>query len=130
MWDDIIIGSGTKYCSSFIFYRSVKTDISISQNKSSYWVSHCIFDKGITIYKDCREGEKLTKLLELPEDKDQTVFTPKKSKDSQIVEFLNKLVIKHLSYEAMITSIEEIRKKAFDEGQNAKAEEIRNALFL
>lgn len=128
MWDDIIIGSGERYCSAILLYDCKNSNISISHNHSSYWITHCIFDKGMTIYKDCKIGQKLTKLLELPNDSDATFFTSKKSKDRQIVEFLNKLVINHLSYDSIIASIEQLSKEAFDRGKEAKALEIRKVL--
>lgn len=129
MWNDIIVGSGESFCSAITYYNSKNSNISISKNQSSYWITGCIFDKGMTIYKDCEIGKKLTKLLELPDDGDATRFPSKKSKDRQIIEFLNKLILKRLPYDSIISLIESIRKQAFEEGRQAKADEILNVLF-
>lgn len=130
MWDDIIIGKGEKLCSAVIHYSSRNTRIRISANRTSYWISGCVFDKGLTIYKDCKEGEKLTELLALPNDENSTVFTSKKSKDRKITEYLNNLILKRISYDDVMCSIENIRKVAFEEGKRAKILEIRNILTI
>ena len=130
MWDNFIIGKGDKLCSAVTRYRSKNTSIGISENRSFYWISGCIFDKGITIYKDCKEGKRLTELLALPNDENSTIFSSKKSKDRKITEYLNNLILKRISYDDVMRSIENIREKAFEEGKQAKILEIRNILTI
>ena len=53
MWDDVIIGNGSKG-NSAIHVFAIPGQHSISHNSVSYWVSSCILGAGVTIMTSSR----------------------------------------------------------------------------
>ncbi len=121
MWDDIVIGKSQKrypICSSIkmgMINTELYDDCDISQNVESYWISDCFLGSGMKIYKDTEEGKKLTELIET-------------GKSRRINNFLDKMVLKHLSAFNLRKYIKREQMKAFTQGMETKAKEIRRAL--
>jgi hypothetical protein len=133
MWDDVIIGEGAKACTTISSYACKETNISISENSLFFRISGLIFGMGMTIYKEHKVGQKLVRML-----KDRTTnFSnpqsyPEKASvaDIDIEEFLNAQLLKHISPIRVIGAVQALREDAFERGKVAKAQEIRNALYI
>jgi hypothetical protein len=118
MYEDIVIGKGIQQCSAVVCY-SGKNSFYISQNSNQYWISNLIFGASMKVFKDTTEGQRITKLI-----------TVDKPNEYRIREYLDKQVLKHMSYNSLLVSIEQLKKDAFNEGRRAKATEIRLALNI
>lgn len=117
MWDDIIIGKGEKGNSAIKVFKIEGLKI-ISENSVSYWIHGAFLDTGLTIMKDTPEGGRLTKMIEL------------KKSAKEIVEYIDSLVIKRLSPERFKHLVTKSNKEWFQKGREAKAHEIKKALYL
>ena len=120
MHDDIIIGKknhNQNICSAVHCFE-VKGDHGISENKYEYWINGLIFNTYVKIYKDCKEGQRLTTMIK------------NKKELSIIIKYLNTLVLKHLSVDKMLASIKNYGEEMFEKGKKAKQKEIKNVLGL
>jgi hypothetical protein len=119
MWDDVIIGknkTGVQICTSIkVFDISVDN---ISENSLSYWITDCILDTGMTVYKDTPEGKKITQLIE------------NKASKAKIQNYLDKIVLTKLSPMKLKAYIKREKEKSFEEGKRAKQEEIKDVLGI
>ena len=119
MWDDIIIGtskSDVQICSAIkIFDISVDN---ISENFESYWISRCILDTGMKVYKDTPEGEKIGKLID------------KKASKAKIQNYLDKLILENISLSMIKVKIENGLKESFEKGKRVKLNEIQKVLGI
>jgi hypothetical protein len=118
MYDEIVIGKGQHFCTAIKCYEG-KDRFYISENSNCYWISNLIFDTSMKVFKDTPEGQRITKLITNP-----------KPVDHRIREFLDKLVLKHMSYNILLASIQSLKDEAFEEGRNAKANEIKLILNI
>lgn len=117
MWDSVVIGMGCKGNSAIKVF-AIEGDHSISENEVSYWISDLYLDLGMTVFKHTGEGARLTQMIK-----------DKKSLE-EILEFLNDVLLRNLSRKKLREAIDKAIVKAFNDGCNAKAAEIRNALGL
>jgi hypothetical protein len=120
-WDDIIIGepNGRKMNSAGGVSHEITT---ISQNSQSYWCDDCILDLGITIYKDTKEGEHLTGLLN------------KNVKVNAIQEWLDRLILRKITPSKLLPRIKvimsNVKNEAYTDGCDDKLEEIQKVLGI
>lgn len=120
MWNDIIFGNGEHYNSAYFVSSLVNengsNDHSFSQNSNSYWISDCIFDLSITVYKTSPQGIKIMKMID-------------EGNTSEIVmKYVNSQILKKINTEKIIHYIEEEKSKSFKEGQEFKLTELRKFL--
>lgn len=116
-WNDVIIGKGQRGHTAIKVFE-IEGDHGISDGGNCYWISDCILDTGMTIFKNCKEGEKLTQMI-----KDKVM--PEKIQD-----WLNRLVLKHASPQKIINAIVEAEEEAYERGKEAKAAELRSVLLI
>lgn len=116
MWDDAIIGSGKKG-SSAINFRDIGSDgCNISQNDVSFWISRVYLGMGMTIMKDTPEGIYLEEMLET------------NMHDDLVLNFLIRVLIKNANPDKLRTRIDNAIHWAKQEGSEARASVIRDAL--
>ena len=133
MWDDVIIGEGASVCTTISCYACGETGVSISENSLFFRVSGLIFGMGMTIYKNHKVGQKLVGMLK---DRTTNLSNPQcypekaTAADVAIKEFLDTQLIKRTPVSKILYSVEQAKDNAFFKGQVAKAEEIRNALYI
>jgi hypothetical protein len=111
MGKDIIIGKGDYGCSAWTCFN-IKGKHSISENKVSYWIHRLVFNQEMKIFKNTKEGQKLTLMIETNESLDN------------IMEYLNNLVFKHISLDTIINYIEVERKNAYDDGRKSMQKDL------
>jgi len=116
MWNDIIIGEGEKLCSS-IHYKNIG-DISISQNRSSYWITGAFLKTGMTIYKTTDVGIEIAKRIDVKGD------------EEYLINYIDNLVIKHLPLYVIKSKIDALLESAIDEGMYKKQIEILKVLGI
>lgn len=117
MWDDVIIGEGDRKTTA-ILVNGIEGKHSISQNSVSFWISHCIFDTSITIFKNTKEGRQLIELIE------------NKSDLQIIMRFINKIVLENISMDLLEEKIKENNVFYFNLGKSEKIKEIKNILEI
>ena len=117
MWDDIIIGNGTKGTSACKVF-DIEGDHSISQNKVSFWISDCFLGTGMTIFKDTVEGQTLENMI-----KNKVGLT-------RIDKWIDELVIKKMKPKDLINRIKQSNVEYFESGKEAKSKEILKVLGL
>ena len=122
MWDDVIIGSGTKSCSAVKCYEDPKTGFSISENSNSYWISDLLFDMGMTVYKDTEEGLEISRMINVHE---MEVINHRKLK-----KYLDMTLFKYIPYERLMTAIETEMEKSYEKGKEDKLKEIKEVLDI
>lgn len=115
MWDDIIIGKGEKGTSAFKVF-DIEGNENISENKISYWISHCFLDTGVTIFKDTVEGQTLSNMRQ------------NKVGIERINQWLDELVIKKMKPEELMNKIKESQSEFYEKGKVDKQKEILKAL--
>jgi hypothetical protein len=116
MFDDIVIGKGESGTTAFnMNLKGVKSNI--SQNSVSYWITHCLLDIEMKIFKDTKEGDKLTKLI-------------KNKKFNKIDVFLDILVLKNLTPKRLKEYIIESNEIHFKNGKKQAQKEMRTALGI
>lgn len=81
MSNDVIIGEGNKGNSAVKIW-SCDTNHTISENAKAYWISDCILNIGMIIFKDTKEGKELANLLQ-------------NGKQGEITLWLDELALKH-----------------------------------
>lgn len=117
MWDDVIIGKGNRGCSAIHLFV-IEGEHSISHNSVSFWIDGLLLDIGMTIFKDTKEGIKLTHLIE------QNTPLPK------ILDFLNKVMIKRIKPDILYKKINQALKESFEAGLRCKEKQIRLTLGM
>ncbi len=118
MWDDIIIGKGSKGANAWLALNMLNGG-TITQNGTSYWVSDAYLGTGLTIFKDTAEGQRLTKLLEL-----------KTMRARKVENFMDALVIKHLKPTQLKRKISEVQSASYERGIKDQRTIMRAALGL
>ena len=111
---DIIIGKGNYGCTAIKVFDIDHDDI--SQNNVSYWVHNCIFDTGLIIFKDTKEGKYLTTLIE----------TKVCNKTFNL--FFDRIVLDKISLEVVYNEIKNIRDEYYELGKQSKIDEIKKVL--
>ncbi len=111
MWDDIIIGKGEKGCSAIRIFK-IEGNHNISENRVSFWISNCFLDTGMTIFKDTKEGQQLSKMIESGKTLEQ------------INKWLDLIVIKHLKPDRLKQFIDKVKKESYEQGRKAKVKEF------
>lgn len=119
MWDDIIIGKGKQphICSAYKCYEGSESELNISENQNSYWISGLILGGSIKIYKDCAVGTKLIEMLSKPDEK-------------KITKYLNKMFLARCNSQTLLTIIEDRLNESYEKGKEMKADEIRRTLGI
>lgn len=117
MWDDVIIGTGDRQCSASRVIK-IEGNHSISENSTSYWISHCILEIGMTIFKSSPEGQDLTALIN------------SKTDAALIHEWINTTALQNIDVKVLKRKIRESQQEFFDEGRKDKARQILSALSV
>jgi hypothetical protein len=115
MWDDVTIGDGEMVPCALNLLRV--DGIEISHNSGSYWISGCILNIGMRIYKDTNEGKTLKMLID------------DESRYAEIKPWLDCIAVKKLPSEKLIDRIDSHLERAFQDGRRDKASEIRSVLM-
>lgn len=112
-WSDVIIGKGLTGCSAIkVFDLPDCNHHHVSHNGISYWVSNCIMDFGITIFKDTPEGQKFTRMIK------------EKKPLGDIHEWLDGLIIRRVSPKQLHARIKQNLERSFLEGKRAAKDEL------
>ena len=116
MRDDLIIGKfkGSRPCSA---YHEQFFPPNISHNSQAYWITGCILDTGMTVYKDTPQGQKIKEFLKTQEFK-------------KLQDYLDQLILEQLSVKKIKKRIEDFGEKRFKEGMRSKQIEIQRVLGL
>lgn len=117
MWDSVIVGVGSKGCSACKVF-AIEGDHYISENNVSYWIRGLYLDLGMTVFKNTEEGARLTQMIN---DKDGL---------ERISAFLDDVLLRNLNRDKLKAAIDRAINRAFSEGCDAKAAEVRHALGL
>jgi hypothetical protein len=117
MWEDIIIGKGDKGCTAVVCFK-IKGKHSISENSVSYWINNLIFDFGMTIFKDTKEGKKLTDMIN------------KETHLQKILDYLNTIVLNKMKLSDLMRGIEKIENESYQKGKLDMKNEFRSLLGL
>ena len=117
MWDDVVIGKGQKGYSAIHMFE-IEGEHSISHNAVSFWIDGLLLDVGMTIFKSTKEGQKLTQMI------------ANKTPLPKIIDYLNKVMIKHVKPDLLYRKINQVIKESFEDGQHAKEQQIRLALGM
>jgi hypothetical protein len=124
MWDDIIIGKGEKLCTAYKCWVHKNPEwCNVSENRSAYWITMPQFfnRKGMTIYKDTKEGEKIKQLLADKQDK--------KLNDFLFKTFFRKIKPEVLP-EMLVDLIQAAHLDGIREGKKMKQLELQRVLGL
>lgn len=117
MWDDVIIGSGNRgSCAHHVF--AIRGEHAISENQTSFWISRVYLGLGMTIFKDTREGKKLSKMI-----------ADSKTAD-QINAYLKTVVLRKAKSKVLMDAVDRAINKSFEEGREAKVREILQTLRI
>jgi hypothetical protein len=117
MWDDVIVGSGTKLNGAVKCF-DIEGDHSISWNSESFWISDCIMGLGCTIYFDTDQGRFLNALIE------------QKDGLEKIQSYVDSIILKFISITKLKKAIDRLKRDSFEEGKREKAKEIRKVLGI
>jgi len=115
MCDDVIIGKGNSGCSSTQLLNIGTLDI--AQNGVCYWISGAILGCGGIIFKDTKEGKKLTALIA-------------KKYDKKIVDFIDKIILANIDVEKLRLKIKNELEDARRQGKEEKIKEILKVLNI
>jgi hypothetical protein len=122
MWDEVIIGKGEQSSSATRCYEGPDTKVYIAHNNNSYWISDLILGGSMKIFKECREGQYLTRMLSRVEAKAEYEY--------KIYNYLSRLFLKRVNPSTLMTIITNNMEDSYRKGQEAKAREIRVALNM
>ena len=112
-WRDVIIGKGETGCSSIKVFDLPDCDHHhVSHNQVSFWVSSCILGLGCTIFKCTPEGKKLAKMI------------TEKHEPEEIYEWLDALIIRHVSSKTLHARINQSLEDAFNAGKRSAKNEL------
>lgn len=117
MWDAVIIGAGSKGCSATHVF-AIEGKHSISENNVSYWIGDLYLGLGMTVFKNTEEGARLTQMIK---DKEGL---------ERINAFLDDVLLRNLNRDKLKAAIDKAIKRAFNEGSDAKAAEVRRVLMI
>lgn len=110
---DVVIGNGVRGFSArrINFYN-------ISESNNCYWIYNVYAHYNMFIFKDTREGIFLKKMID-------------RQINSSIIElWIKRIFFKNLSPHKLITMIDEINQKSFEEGRESKRNELLYALGI
>lgn len=113
MWDDVVIGSGDKQCSS------IKIDgfETISQNRVSYWLYDVYIGLGMTVFKNTPEGQYITNMI-----------TNLGADEAAVKEYAREILIRNVKTSTLIDAIDNACMKAYKSGSNDRVKLIKGAL--
>ena len=114
---EIMIGKGHYGCSAVVCFK-IKGDHSISENRVSYWINDLIFNQRMKIFKDTKEGQILTTMIETNESLDS------------IMKYLNNLVLKNMSLDTILASIDYEKKCSFQDGRESMQKDLCKLLGI
>lgn len=117
MWDDVIIGTGSKGNSATRVFE-IEGNKNISENSVSYWIGECYLGLGMTIFKSTDEGMRLSQLIN------------ERASLETIQGYLDGCLLTNLSKDKLKEAITKALKQAFNDGRNSKAEQMRQVLGL
>lgn len=117
MWNDVVIGSGTKGCAAVRVF-DIGGEHAISQNSESYWISDLYLGTQMTIFKNTDEGRQLSQ------------FVNEKAHIDTVRPWLDKIVFQNIDCEVLKGLINRAIEQAFQKGSSHRAEVIREALGL
>jgi hypothetical protein len=115
MMDDIKIGKGEHGYSAIHVFR-IKGDHNISENRVSFWVHNLILGLEIVVMKETKEGKRLQAMVDAQKPL------------SQILNYLDTLVIRHVKTEILKKKIRQSNKESFKLGMETKAKQLRKML--
>lgn len=119
MWDDFNIGEGrsgtTAVKTSRIFQIPDGLLVDISENDECFWVSRCICDLGGHIFKDTKEGQELSKLIDI-------------GNRIKIQNFLDLVVLREITPGQLRKHIRNTMREEFERGRQDAKKEIRTVL--
>lgn len=124
MWDDIIIGSdprGKGTMSVHVFDLIGRGHI--SESARAFWISGAYLNTGMTIFKNTREGRELEKLISTTEPRQKTV-------GPEIMDFMERIVVKNLTHEKLVEKITALCQEHFEAGRSYQAGVLREALMM
>jgi hypothetical protein len=116
-WNDVVIGEGKKSCSA-VKVSAIPGNHGVSENRESFWISDCICDSGITIFKDTPEGQELALLI-----KNETPL-------EDIQKWINTIVLRNIDIEVFTKLLNKVLENSYRRGKYSKAQEICNCLYL
>lgn len=117
MWDDFKIGSCDTGSGATCIDLPVGVTADISQNKTSYWLSHCICDFSGTICKNTTEGEKLSHLIKI-------------GSALNITKFLDITILRQITPGRLRSCILSLMNSEFNRGKQEAQREMRAALGM
>lgn len=117
MWNTVVVGSGNKGNSAHPVFK-IKGDHSISENQVSFWISSVYLDEGMTIFKNTREGQTLSRMIE------------EEASIHLINDYLKRLFLRKVKIDVLMRIIDESNKRAYNAGQSDKIREILGTLKL
>ena len=112
MWEDFVIGKGTKGCSAVKVFE-IAGDHGVSQNSVSYWVSGCVLGLSGTIFKDTREGKCITNMIRI------------NAQPEKILNYINKVAINNVSIEHLMDCIKQAELNAYEKGRRKSKRELK-----
>ena len=115
MWDNVIIGNGDKGCTTIIC-SDIEGDHGISENRVSYWITDCIMGIDCTVFKDTKEGQKISKMRE------------EKKGVKVIQNYIDSLVLKRIDVVVFKNLLKNEQDKYFRKGEESKQEEVKEVL--
>jgi hypothetical protein len=118
MWENVIIGNGDKGHTAIRVFN-IKGEHSISENNVSYWIDDLLFNMGMTIFKDTTEGKKLTELI-----------LKKNQNLSEILNFLNTILLKNINIKDVEIALINIKNQAFENGKDSLRYELKKILNI
>ena len=113
MWDDVVIGNGTRLNGSCLIRRIGEADI--SGNENSYWIHQAYLGGGMMIFRDTPEGEKLKTMLT-----DGTA-------DGEIAAWLENLFLDHVENDRLKMLVRSAMMRVASNARRRKARDIRKA---
>jgi len=116
-WDDVVIGEGKKSCSAVKVF-AIPGNHSISENNTSFWISDCICDSGITIFKNTSEGQDLTLLI-----KNKTPL-------EDIQKWIDNIILRNIDIDVFTKLLDKALEDSYRRGKYSKAKEICECLYL
>lgn len=117
--DEVIIGTGPLFGSA-IHVFAIDGDHGIAENRTAFWIcgSRRELDIDMKVFRDTPEGEQLSALIQA------------KAGLEAINSALDAMLLRHIRPEVMMRLIRDMRNKAYREGQENKAAEIRGVLGI
>lgn len=129
MWTEMVIGEGKRGNSATrVVFNTPPGSYDVSFGGNAYWISEGPLDIGMTIFKNCQEGQILHEYVqEYAASKDlqaqQAVF-------QKISHFLLTVQLHNLTPELLHKKLEALKEQSFQEGQQSKVAEIRQVLGI